>query len=77
MLGQEGRRRTATTNNPRYVRQSSTRDESMDGTKYPLHRLSREQTERSENARINLREDERVQRLRENIRSLYPNSGVK
>jgi hypothetical protein len=67
MLGQQGTTRASKT---RYVTEASTRDEALDGTKYPLHRLSRDETMQSARARHVLQERDRVRRL-------FPDSGAR
>lgn len=68
LIAQQGTARTSSKN--QYVTQENTRDEALDGVKYPLHRLSREKTARSDAAAHVVSEQERVRRL-------FPNSGVR
>jgi hypothetical protein len=68
LLGQQGTGQSAARN--RYVTNENTRDESLDPIKYPLHRLSREETSQSTRARHVLAERDRVRRL-------FPNSGAR
>lgn len=63
----ESRRAVVGTSNNKYVMPSSTHDELLDGVKYPLQRLERDPSNRSEIAAIVAQEDERMRRLNEKL----------